>query len=70
MGTTGLFQQITVAQWNDKEGEFFNAPAANGVEVVGLTCDNPVALGYKSAGYNVAWVRATNVCGPVGFPPR
>lgn len=54
-GTTGMFQEITVAQWNDKDSQYFDAPAANWVEGLGLTCDNPVALGYKSAGYNVAW---------------
>lgn len=54
-GTTGLFQQITVANWNDPDGKYFDAPAAYWVEGLGLTCDNPVALGYKAAGYNVAW---------------
>ena len=54
-GTTGMFQDITVAQWNDSKSEYFDAPAANWVEGLGLTCDNPLALGYKSAGYKVAW---------------
>jgi hypothetical protein len=54
-GTTGMFQDITVAEWNDKDGQYFDASAANWVEGLGLTCDNPLALGYKSAGYNVAW---------------
>jgi hypothetical protein len=54
-GTTGLFQEITVANWNDRDGKYFDAPAASWVEGVGLTCDNPVALGYKPAGYHVAW---------------
>jgi hypothetical protein len=54
-GTMGLFQDIPIADWNDPNGAYFAAPAANWVEGLGLTCDNPVALGYKSAGYNVAW---------------
>jgi hypothetical protein len=54
-GTTGMFQEITVAQWNDSESVYFDAAAANWVEGLGLTCDNPLALGYKAAGYNVAW---------------
>jgi hypothetical protein len=54
-GTTGMFQEITLAQWNDKDGQYFDAPAANWVDGLGLTCDNPLALGYKAAGYNVAW---------------
>jgi hypothetical protein len=54
-GTTGLFQDIPINDWNDSNGAYFAAPAANWVEGLGLTCDNPVALGYKSAGYNVAW---------------
>lgn len=54
-GTMGAFQEVTVAQWNDKDSQYFDAPAANWVEGLGLTCDNPVALGYKAAGYNVAW---------------
>jgi hypothetical protein len=54
-GTTGLFQQIPLAQWNDSESRYFDAPAANWVEGLGLTCDNPVALGYRAAGYSVAW---------------
>jgi hypothetical protein len=54
-GTMGAFQEITVAQWNDEESQYFDAPAANWVEGLGLTCDNPLELGYKAAGYNVAW---------------
>lgn len=54
-GTMGRFQEITVATWNDKNGQYFDAPAANWVEGVGLTCDNPLSHGYKAAGYNVAW---------------
>ena len=54
-GTMGRFQEISVAQWNNPSGPYFDAPAANWVEGLGLTCDDPVALGYKSAGYNVAW---------------
>ncbi len=54
-GTTGTFQQITVADWNDSTGKYFDATPANWIEGVGLTCDNPLALGYKAAGYNVAW---------------
>lgn len=54
-GTTGLFQQITVADWNEPDGKYFDAPAASWVEGLGLICDNPVALGYKAAGYTVAW---------------
>jgi hypothetical protein len=54
-GTTGLFQQIPLAQWNDPESRYFDAPAANWVEGLGLTCDNPVALGYRAAGFSVAW---------------
>jgi len=54
-GTTGAFQQITVADWNDTKGRYFDAPAANWVEGLGLTCDNPLALGYRAAGFNVAW---------------
>lgn len=53
-GVVGMFQNITLAQWNDKESQYFDAPAANWIEGMGLTCDNPVALGYKAAGYNVA----------------
>ena len=41
--------------WKNKDGKYFDAPAANWVEGIGLTCDNPAALGYKAAGYNVAW---------------
>jgi len=52
-GTTGLFQQITVADWNDAKGKYFDAPAANWVDGLGLTCDVPA--GYKAAGYKVAW---------------
>lgn len=54
-GTTGLFQAIQVPDWNDPKGQYFDAPAANWVEGLGLTCDNPVALGYRAAGYNVSW---------------
>ena len=54
-GTTGAFQQITVPDWNDPKGKYFDAPAANWVEGLGLTCDNPLALGYRAAGYNVSW---------------
>jgi hypothetical protein len=54
-GTTGLFQQITVAEWNDPDGRYFDAPAASWVEGLGLTCDNPLALGYKATGIKVAW---------------
>lgn len=54
-GTTGLFQAIRVADWNDPTGQYFDAPAANWVEGLGLTCDNPLALGYKAAGYSVSW---------------
>ncbi len=61
-GTLGLFQAITVADWNDSKGQYFDAPAANWVEGLGLTCDNPLALGYKAAGYSVSWgaIRAPN----------
>ncbi len=54
-GTMGMFQEITVADWNNPNGQYYDAVAANWVEGMGLTCDNPVALGYKAAGYNVAW---------------
>ena len=54
-GTMGMFQEITVADWNNPNGEYYDAPAANWVDGMGLTCDNPLALGYKAAGYNVAW---------------
>ncbi len=54
-GTTGVFQEITVADWNDPKGRFFDATAANWLEGRGLTCDDPVALGYKAAGYSVSW---------------
>jgi len=54
-GTTGLFQEIAVADWNDADGKYFDAPAANWVEGLGLTCDKPLALGYRAAGHNVAW---------------
>lgn len=42
-GTTGLFQEIPVNVWNDSTSSYFAAPAANWVEGVGLTCDNPLA---------------------------
>jgi hypothetical protein len=54
-GTVGLFQQISVPLWNTADGPYFDAPAAYWVEGMGLTCDDPVGLGYKPAGYNVAW---------------
>ncbi len=54
-GTTGLFQHIAVADWNDAEGPYFDAPAASWVEGLGLTCDDPVGLGYKATGTKVAW---------------
>jgi len=54
-GTTGAFQAIPVSVWNGAEGQYFDAPAANWVEGLGLTCDNPLALGYKAAGYKVSW---------------
>ena len=54
-GTLGAFQAIPVAVWNDSTGQYFDAPAANWVEGLGLTCDNPLALGYKAAGYSVSW---------------
>ncbi len=54
-GTMGSFQQIAVAEWNNPNGPYFDASAANWVEGMGLTCDDPVALGYESAGYSVAW---------------
>lgn len=54
-GTMGMFQDITVADWNNPNGPYYDAVAANWVEGMGLTCDNPVALGYKASGYNVAW---------------
>ena len=54
-GKLGLFQQITVPDWNDPKGQYFDAPAANWVEGLGLTCDDPVALGYKATGTFVAW---------------
>ena len=54
-GTLGLFQQITVPDWNDSKGQYFDATAANWVEGLGLTCDNPVALGYKATNTFVAW---------------
>ena len=61
-GTTGAFQSISVRVWNDSKGQYFDAPAANWVEGLGLTCDNPLALGYKAAGYSVSWgaTRASN----------
>ena len=55
MGQPAAFQQITVADWNDSKGRYFDAPAANWVEGLGLTCDNPLALGYRAAGFYVAW---------------
>ena len=54
-GKLGLFQQIKVPDWNDPKGQYFDAPAANWVEGLGLTCDEPVALGYKATGTFVAW---------------
>jgi hypothetical protein len=54
-GLVGLFQQIRVPDWNDSKGQYFDAPAANWVEGLGLTCDNPVALGYKATNTFVAW---------------
>ena len=54
-GTMGAFQAIPAAVWNDSTAQYFDAPAANWVEGLGLTCDNPVALGYKAAGYAVSW---------------
>jgi hypothetical protein len=54
-GTTGMFQEITVADWNDPTGPYVDAPAANWVDGLGLTCDDPVALGYTSAGTKVSW---------------
>ena len=53
--TTGLFHHITVADWNATDGRYFDAVAANWVERLGLTCDNPLALGHSAAGFNVAW---------------
>ncbi len=54
-GTTGAFQAIPVPVWNAAGGQYFDAPAANWVDGLGLTCDNPLALGYKAAGYSVSW---------------
>jgi hypothetical protein len=54
-GQVGLFQQITVPAWNDSKGQYFDAPAANWVEGLGLTCDDPVALGYKATNTFVSW---------------
>jgi hypothetical protein len=54
-GTTGLFQQITVANWNNPDGQYFDATAANWVDGVGLTCDNPLAAGFTATGITVAW---------------
>ena len=54
-GQLGLFQQITVPAWNDSKGQYFDAPAANWVEGLGLTCDDPVALGYKATNTFVSW---------------
>ena len=54
-GQIGLFQEIRVPDWNDSKGQYFDAPAANWVDGVGLTCDNPIDLGYKPTGTSVAW---------------
>ena len=54
-GTLGLYQQIKVPDWNDPKGIYFDATPANWVEGLGLTCDNPVALGYKATNTFVAW---------------
>lgn len=54
-GTVGLFQDVPIYEWNNATGMYFDAPAANWVEGLGLTCDDPIALGYKAAGYSVAW---------------
>ena len=54
-GTTGLFQQISVAEWNDPGGRYFDAPAASWVDGLGLTCDDAVGLGYRATGTRVAW---------------
>jgi hypothetical protein len=54
-GQIGRFQQITVPAWNDSKGQYFDAPAANWVEGLGLTCDDPVALGYKATNTFVSW---------------
>lgn len=54
-GTMGMFQEIAVADWNDETGPYFDAPAAYWVDGLGLTCDDPAALGYRSAGTKVAW---------------
>ena len=49
-GQLGFFQQIRVPDWNEPKGQYFDAPAANWVEGLGLTCDNPLLLGYKATG--------------------
>ena len=54
-GQLGFFQQIRVPDWNEPKGQYFDAPAANWVEGLGLTCDNPLLLGYKATGTFVAW---------------
>jgi hypothetical protein len=54
-GTLGLYQQIKVPDWNDSKGQYYDAVAANWVEGLGLTCDNPVALGYRATNTFVAW---------------
>jgi hypothetical protein len=54
-GQLGFFQEIRVPDWNDSTGPYFDAPAANWVEGLGLTCDNPLLLGYKATGTFVAW---------------
>ena len=54
-GTTGLFQAIQVPLWNDPKGQYFDAIAANWVEGLGLTCDDPVALGYRATNTFVSW---------------
>jgi hypothetical protein len=54
-GKLGLFQEIKVPDWNEPKGQYYDAPAANWVEGLGLTCDDPVALGYKATGTFVAW---------------
>ena len=54
-GQLGLFQQIRVPDWNNPTGPYFDAPAANWVEGLGLTCDNPLLLGYKATNTFVAW---------------
>ena len=54
-GKLGLFQEIKVPDWNEPKGQYYDAPAANWVEGLGLTCDDPVALGYKATNTFVAW---------------